>query len=43
MIAVVQLPAGITAMAGFVPAPPDVLVEDVRKAVQQHVDDIVAA
>ena len=44
VIAVVQLPAyGITAMAGFVPPPPDVLVEDVRKAVQQHVDDIVAA
>ena len=44
VIAVVQLPAyGITAMAGFVPPPPDVLVEDVRRAVQQHVDDIVAA
>ena len=44
VIAVVQLPAyGITAMAGFVPPPPVVLVEDVRKAVQQRVDDIVAA
>lgn len=44
VIAVVQLPAyGITAIAGFVPPPPDVLVEDLRRAVQQHVDDIVAA
>ena len=44
VIAVVQLPAyGITAMAGFVPPPPEVLVEDVRRAVQQHVDDLVAA
>ncbi len=42
VIAVVQPPAyGITAMAGFVPPPPGVLVEDVRRAVQQHVDDIV--
>ena len=44
VIAVVQLPAyGITAMAGFVPPPPEVLVEDVRRAVQQHVDDLLAA
>ena len=44
VIAVVQLPAyGITAMAGFVPPPPEVLVEDVRTAVQQHVDDLLAA
>jgi nucleotide-binding universal stress UspA family protein len=44
VIGVVQLPAyGITAMAGFVPPPPAVLLEDVRGAVQQHVDEIVTA
>jgi nucleotide-binding universal stress UspA family protein len=44
VIAVVQLPAyGITSIAGFVPPPPAVLIEDVRSAVQQHVDDIVRA
>ena len=44
VIAVVQLPApGITAMAGIVPPPPAVLIEDVRAAVQQHVDEFVTA
>ena len=44
VIGVVQLPAyGITALAGLVPPPPAVLVEDVRVAVQQHVDDVVTA
>jgi nucleotide-binding universal stress UspA family protein len=42
VVAVVQLPAyGLTAMAGIVPPPPTVLVEDVRAAVQQHVDEFV--
>ena len=42
VIAVAQLPApGITAMAGIVPPPPAVLIEDVRAAVQQHVDEFV--
>ena len=44
VIAVVQLPAyGFAAMSGLVPPSPAVLVEDVNRAVQQHVDDIVAA
>ena len=44
VIAVVQPPAyGFAAVSGFVPPSPAVLVEDVSRAVQQHVDDIVAA
>jgi nucleotide-binding universal stress UspA family protein len=44
VIAVVQLPAyGFAAMSGFVPPSPAVLVENVNRAAQQHVDDIVAA
>ena len=44
VIAVVQLPAyGFAAMSGLVPPSPEVLIEDVSRAVQQHVDDIVAA
>jgi nucleotide-binding universal stress UspA family protein len=44
VIAVVQLPpSGISAIAGLVPPPPSILVEDVRAAVQQHVDEFAAA
>jgi uncharacterized radical SAM superfamily protein len=43
VIAVVQLPEyGVTSFAKLVPPPPDELVEDVRKATQQHVDELVA-
>lgn len=44
VITVVQLPpSGISAIAGMVPPPPSILVEDVRAAVQQHVDEFAAA
>jgi nucleotide-binding universal stress UspA family protein len=44
VVTVVQLPAyGIGGLTGFVPPPPAVLVDDVRDAVQQHVDDVLAA
>lgn len=43
VITVVQLPEyGITSFANLVPPPPDQLLEDVRKATQQHVDELVA-
>jgi nucleotide-binding universal stress UspA family protein len=43
VVAVVQLPAyGFAAMAGVVPPSPAVLLEDVGRAVQQHVDAVVA-
>jgi nucleotide-binding universal stress UspA family protein len=44
VIAVVQVPvSGLTVLAGIVPPPPAVLVENVRAAVQQHVDEFVTA
>jgi nucleotide-binding universal stress UspA family protein len=44
VITVVQLPEyGISSLANLVPPPPDELVEDVRAAIQQHVDEVVAA
>lgn len=44
VIAVVQVPEyGITSLASLVPPPPDELVEDVRKATQEQVDQLVAA
>jgi nucleotide-binding universal stress UspA family protein len=43
VIAVVQMPEyGITSFANLVPPSPDELVEDVRRATQQHVDKLVA-
>ena len=44
VIAVVEPPAyGIAAVSGFVPPSAAILVKDVNGALQQHVDDIVAA
>jgi nucleotide-binding universal stress UspA family protein len=44
VIAVVQLPEyGLTAVASLVPPAPDELVEDVRKAAQHQVDEVLAA
>ena len=44
VIAVVQLPEyGITSLASLVPPPTDEVVEDVRKATQEQVDQLVAA
>ncbi len=44
VITVVQLPEyGMTSLATLVPPPPDKLVEDVKTATQQHVDEVVDA